>query len=156
MMNRGLHLFISLCLIFFMIHCEDDPCEETLDIPVGVTFHTIDTNGTKQDIAISALSVYARDNDSIVADSSLNVHELKLPLNPHAESCMFIFDADSLQDSISFLYDNNIEFVSQDCGFKSVYDIDTIISTNHFIDSLNIIQNTVNSSDENHLEIFVF
>ncbi|MFP4019718.1 MAG: DUF6452 family protein [Bacteroidales bacterium] len=155
MMNREFLLLISLGIIFLLIQCEDDPCEENLNTPVGVTFHTIDTNGVKQDVSITSLSVYALDNDSIIADSSSSVHELKLPLNPHKDSCMFILDADSLQDSITFLYTHDKEFVSQDCGFKLVYELDTIISTGHFIDSLNIIQNTVNKSDENHLEIFV-
>ncbi|MFO8236551.1 MAG: DUF6452 family protein [Bacteroidales bacterium] len=155
-MNRWIFIFIAFLFLFTLIQCNDEPCDSVLETSVGISFHIIDTNDVQQSVSLSLLSVYALENDSIFADSLGNVSQITIPLDPSRESCIYVLDADSLQDTLTFLYDSDVEFVSQDCGFKSTFELNSVNHTYHFIDSVNIIQTTVNSTDANNLEIFLF
>jgi hypothetical protein len=137
--------------------CQDEPCNKTLESLVGADILTLDEQGSKIDSTLSNFSAYANERrDSLLYDSAQNVNSLLIPLCPDKDKCTYIFSIDSLKDTLQFYYTRDFKLVSQDCGFQAVYELDTIHFTKWNIDSVSIINSTVQSSDEKHLEIYLF
>ena len=154
---KVLTFIILLFPVVFLESCEDEPCDKNLDSFVGIDFLTINEESATEDSSLSYLSLYAISRpDSLLYDSTQNVTGILLPLSPKSDQSTFVFMIDSLNDTLEFRYNRDFKLVSQDCGFQSVFEIESVSSTNHQIDFLSVINTNVQSSDATHLEIYLY
>jgi len=154
-MRNWFYLLIGVFFIFIIHACEDTPCNQTMESLVGGQFFSLDTNNAKTDTIIPYLAVFSPEQpDTMFADSSLN--SVKLSLSPEKDETELVFAFSSARDTLIFRYTREFILVSQDCGFQTVYNIDTVISTKKSIDSLSLVNPIVNIDEKQHLEIFMF
>ena len=83
-----------------------------------------------------------------------------LILSPHTDSCRYLFYPDSLTslpDTVTFLYNRELEFLSNACGFTWFFQLKDIRTTRRHLDSARIIDAEVNqnSSTPEHVQIYM-
>ena len=86
-----------------------------------------------------------------------------LSLSPDSTLCQWEFTTDSIQhiakysaDTITFLYQRSLKFLSNACGYTYFYSLDSVITTHHIIDSVHILNKSVtNNVNTKHLQIFI-
>ena len=153
---ESLRLFciISAC-VFLLLHSS---CKRECDyVPVsvlGVRFYTI-TNNNEVPKSIDSLYAYSVGlEDSVLYDWNRNVNAIRLPLSPHMDNSSFVIMLNEFTDTVQLFYQRQLYFVSEECGFSMNFIIDSIYSTYHKIDSISIIQPSVQAINEEHIRIF--
>jgi len=69
----------------------------------------------------------------------------------------FIVRFNDITDTISVFYQNNDRYyLSLECGCIVVHKIDEVVSTNHFIDSISIINRDINTANAENIQIYHF
>lgn len=69
-----------------------------------------------------------------------------LPLSPKADTARWILQADSAFspiDTLTFVYETKLKFISNACGYSHDYLIKQVISTNRNIDSVRVSNHSV-------------
>ncbi len=94
--------------------------------------------------------------DSIYRTQTLS--ELFMPLNFESDTSTFVVAVSAtLKDTLSVVYRKELDFISRDCGYIFAFDIDTILYSNAFIDSVAIAYPTVKygESTEN-IKLYIY
>jgi len=83
-----------------------------------------------------------------------------LSLSPQKDTCYWLFAADtakgSMIDTLTFLYDRELHFVSNACGYSYFYSINAIQATHHFVDSVAISNsNVTNNVNTTHVQVYI-
>jgi len=150
-------LFNILVLLFsvFLVGCSStDECREDKTVNMILGFYQ---KSDFSDVAFTVDSVWANglEKDSFLYNNSKSVNSLKLPLNAARQQSDFIVRFNNTTDTLSVFYtNNNAYFISFDCGCIATQTIDEVISTNHFIDSVRIVQREVININAEHIKIF--
>ena len=130
---------LAFICVFALFSCEDESTDFCLSnqqaVQVGFysAFYSTDTDTTISDVVI-----YSPGIDSIPYDT-VSVNEAYLPLSMHSDTSQFIIEVNKLKDTISFVHQKELNFVSRDCGFVFTFYLDTVLySEISFIDSVAI------------------
>jgi hypothetical protein len=138
-----------------MISCtQDETCRENKDVRLNAGFYT---SGTTNALSVDSLKVFGLEReDSSLYDVNKSINNIKLPLNKKQELSIFVlnFRANQVIDTLFVLYTNQDYFISYECGSVITHKIDTVITTEHFIKSVKIINHDINTTDVQHLQIF--
>ncbi len=124
-MKKILQVF-TVCLSLFMLACDDQSSEFCLSnqqsVQVGLysSYQTTDKDSTVSDLVVYSLGV-----DSILYDS-VSINKLYLPLNMLENESQFIFKLDGKEDTVTFIHDKELDFVSGECGFIFKFYLDTV------------------------------
>jgi len=82
-----------------------------------------------------------------------------ISLSPVDTMCQWAFTTDSSHfgfDTMTFYYQRQVQFISNACGYVDFYNIDTVITTRHNIDSVHILNKSVtNNVNTTHLQICI-
>ena len=130
-------------------------------------FHVV-ANKTKDTIKTTTLSldsVSARglkfDNQSskfIYIDSVLSYKfpstNVDLPLNKFSTISKYEVKFNTTIDTLTILHTNSDYYLSLECGCLKVHSIDTVLTTNHFIDSVKITTHTVNNTNAENIRLY--
>lgn len=151
-----LYLFLVSFLLSYvmMTSCtQDETCRENKNVGLSAGFFTA---GTTNALNVDSLTVFGLGNDSMLYNVNNNINNIKLPLNKIQELSIFVmnFKADQATDTLFVLYTNQDYFISYECGTVITHRIDTVITTEHFIKSVKIINHDINTTDVQHLQIF--
>ncbi len=112
---------------------------------------------TFKDSSVSDVVIYSVDVDSITYDT-VTVSDVFLPLNMLIDTSKFIVEINSLKDTVSFVHQKELNFVSGECGFVFSFYLDTVLfSDNSFIDSIAVDNNEIiyNENFEN-VKIYLY
>jgi hypothetical protein len=161
---------IYLLLIIFFISATsctvDDQCRKDRTVEMIVGFHkkTIDSTTylyTTSALSVDSLTVQGMDTLGTLIDSVLykNVTAsiISLPLNKFVNKSKFLITFKHITDTVSVLHTNTDVFLSLECGCLKVHSIDTVLTTNHYIDSVKIsLHNVLNGNTTNaeNLQIY--
>ena len=124
---------------------------------MGFYHAAINTNTnliTKTALSIDSLSIQGLGVDSILYNNSKKISKVILPLNKFVPESKFVVTFDKIKDTITVLHTNTNDFLSLECGCIKVHTIDTVLTTNHFIDSVKIAIHDVNTTNAEHLQIY--
>lgn len=131
---------------------------------MGVGLYTKTLNKTTQKYTISALSIdsitiQGLDTMGILVNSLLynkskKISKLYLPLNKFVPVSRFVVTFNKTTDTVSILHSNSNLYLSLECGCLKVHTIDTVLTTNHFIDSVSIQNHNVININAEHLQIY--
>jgi hypothetical protein len=110
-----------------------------------------------KDSTLQAVSLVGIDRiDSIYRTQRLSV--FFMPLNFESDTSTFVVAVSAtLKDTLSVVYRKELDFISRDCGYIFTFDIDTILYSNAFIDSVAIAYPTVKygESTEN-IKLYIY
>lgn len=157
-MSRKILLYIFCFLITCsLFSCENyKDCNSPVQTSLGIGFFQM-VNGTSQDSTLPALTMYGIGRaDSLLADSA-SYSSIYLPLNQNVDTTAFFIQPNSpsaIGDTITIKYKRSLQFVSSGCGFTTFFNIDTVYSTYHFIDSLSLTTKNIVTSNAINIQIY--
>ena len=95
-----------------------------------------------QKLTIDSLWVLGENLDKFFY-AKQKTNTIKLPLNLFENETSFQMRFNKTTDTVTIKYKNITEFLSLDCGYIRTHEIDSVISTRNFIDSITILNQKV-------------
>jgi len=154
-MKNIIYIFVFLVSIF-LISCGDDTCNLDTETYLKVNFHTADTN-LVNDKFLDSLSIFSSEwTDSIYYSEEKSDSSLLLVLSPNSDLTEFVFtsETEELKDTLKVYHQNEVVFLSPECGFIVNYKIDTFISTYNIIDSLELLNSDISRKNNGQIQIY--
>jgi Family of unknown function (DUF6452) len=146
---------IQIVILFFLFTCFFISCKDEYNICDNTKKDVKFIGGFYErvagvDVAKPApnLTVYLRNNPTPIISNQLNIKEFSFALNPLADSAQYILSLGSnlIKDTLTIVYlSQTYNNYDQLCGPISLHTIDRIISTTNTIDSVKIVQPSVNT-----------
>ncbi len=148
-----------ILLIFGIVSCRPDTvCRQEIDVTTGITTEWMLTdsvgNATKQ-IVWDSVSVWGVGNDSLLYDNSYAVGTLGLPLRGDSSLTAFVILWHNEYDTLYIHHDNTRKFISSACGCAIYHTIDTVWSAGTFIDSLYIVNSSVETIQQTNIHLLL-
>ncbi len=147
-------LAIVLLGLILILSCEDttDCGFDSNTNVLNVQFSRLDTAGDISELQVSYHSIFALGADSAqFTGDTLSLFPLQV--NPIADSTLFIFQNDSLQDTLLVSYDASQMIISFDCGpTQTLFNLEVNDSISTF-DSLSIIDKRFDRTVPINIEI---
>lgn len=142
-----------------MASCRPDTvCRQELNITAGVTTEWVlaDTmgNATKQ-IAWDSVSVWGVGNDSLLYNNRFAVETLGLPLLGDSSLTAFVILWHEAYDTLYIQHDNTRKFISSACGCAIYHTIDTAWVAGTFVDSLYIVNSSVEAVQQTNIHLIL-
>jgi hypothetical protein len=149
-----------LIIIFFSItaiaSCTDDHCNADTESLLNATLNI--TDETLNDLSfIENLSIYSPEwKDSIHYAESGDDNVLGFVLSPFSDTTEIVFTSTNapLQDTLFIYYQRDYTFLSQECGFVPNFQIDTILHSYNYIDSVEIINEEISVEKNGQIQIY--
>lgn len=151
-------------LLILVPSCSDDTCYDNRSALPLAQFHR---KGSSTAVQLSGVSVggIGVKGDSLLVDSA-TVSEFNLPLPHRQQSCRFkvtftLTDADNndavihLSDTLTVAYSARPYFASRECGAMYYFDIESLTSTYHVLDSVAIASATVTNVSHVNFRLFL-
>jgi hypothetical protein len=145
-------LLLATGLVFFSCDEELD-CKETTIPKSKIGFYTV-TDSKITSAVINDVSVYGLSRDSILYDTVDKVSNIALPLAQTQDNCMFVMKIGNGYDTLRFNYARDLDYVSKECGFSLKYTIYKLEFTTHMIDSAQIINPYVPTTETENIRLF--
>lgn len=147
--------FLFTALSFVLISCYEEECIDPID-----TFATTALNSSisSESLKIDSLSIKYISNENAELDSvfvtpfAANSSEIYILLDPNSEITTFELHADTT-DYVTIYHENELKFISSDCGFAPVHKITAIEFTKNRIDTIIINNITVSPDDVQNFTI---
>jgi hypothetical protein len=138
-------------LFLTIVSCEnDDFCAEEPTPRLIISFYDKDDPETHKELPIF---VWADKKDSIyklkIVDSIL------VPLNTGSNSVIYKLSTTNIVDQLDLSYITEDIFVSESCGYKSIFKNLTIdASTNNWISSIEVSNSTIENETTAHVKVY--
>ncbi len=158
--NKILLLSLSF-LLFISCNTKNDTCRKPRDVNFRVSFFldTVNVKTQKREVfnlSVDSLWIKGIGRDKFLYKNDKKISEIVLPLNKFKKKSIFEVKFNTVVDTIEVVHRNFSEYLSLNCGTIITYEIDTVYSTKHFIDSLSIKNKKVNIINAKHLQIHHF
>ena len=148
MKKTGLNILIIIFLSIGFLSCNtDETCRKSRTVLLGMDFYldTINKQTNRvvvQKLTIDSLWVLGENLDKFFY-AKQKTNTIKLPLNLFENETSFQMRFNRTTDTVTIKYKNITEFLSLDCGYIRTHEIDSVISTRNFIDSITILNQKV-------------
>ena len=152
--NMRFNYFILALLIVAVMtnSCtQDETCRENKKVMLNAGFFS---SGTTTSLSVDSLTIFGLGQDSMLYNVKNSINKINLPLNKKEDLSIFVLTFKTIQDTLWVLYTNDDYLISYECGTVITHKIDTVITTNHYIESVKIINHDINTTDVQHLQIF--
>lgn len=150
-------LFAVVFSIGFISCHTDDTCRKSRTVLLGMNFYLDTINHLNGRLVVQKLTIDSLWAKGVGIDSVLynkkQTSTVSLPLNSFAEESKFHLKFNTIADTITIRHKNSNEFLSLECGYIRTHQIDTVFSTGHFIDSISVTQNLVNTIYVENIQI---
>lgn len=150
------YLIIIFSIAVAITSCTDDRCNADTESLLNATLTV--TDETLNDIHfVDSLSIYSPEwTDSIHYAESGDDNILGFILSPFSDTTEMIFTSKNapLKDTLFIFYQRHYTFFSQECGFVTNYEIDTILHSYNYIDSIEIINNQISVEKNGQIQIY--
>ena len=136
-MKNIIRITLALILLGVVVRCEtDEAClsnQHAVQATLLSAWWEEDTDTTLSDVSVIGLDM----SDSIYNEESLS--DLFLPLRFDTDTTSFIISNKTLKDTLHIVSAKELDFISGECGYIFSFEIDTIMHSSAFIDSVSII-----------------
>ena len=130
------------------------PCDKPTKFPVETTFYTSNSEAL-QDTIIKNITLYGIGREDSLLYNGIDTNKLSFRLSPFSETTSIVIISDSKSDTLVFFYKRHLKMVSPECDFAMFFDIDQTLNTTNFIDSISLLDKTLDAGKKEHLQIFV-
>jgi hypothetical protein len=155
-MKISQYLITIIFTIVVIASCTDDHCNADTESLLNATLTVKDE--TLNDISfVENLSVYAPEwTDSIHYSESGDENVLGFVLSPFSDTTEIIFTSKDapFNDTLFIYYQRDYTFFSQECGFVPYFEIDTILHSYNYIDSVEIINKEISVDKNGKIQIY--
>jgi hypothetical protein len=157
-MNFVRNFLATAGLLVLMAGCEgDEAClsnQHAVQIQFLSAWAANDKDTTLNKVSLTGLL------DGIEQDSIYriqNLSELFMPLRFDSDTTTFILSARTIRDTIRFVHRSELDFISGECGYIFAFEIDTVLSTEAFIDSVAIDYPFVRYGEStNNIRLYIY
>lgn len=150
-----------MAAIVGMASCSSDECLDNKNsLPLAGFYNSAKDN---EKISIDSISIYGigAPGDSVLHDSVSGLSESYLPFRIDQGETRYVIKYLSgllgrfgIADTITFRYDIQPWFVSSACGVVYYYNMDTIVTTHHVIDSVTCPEGKITNISSENLRIY--
>jgi len=147
---RAFFVTLLFSLFVFSSCTQDETCREKTAVLLRAEFYGFNSANK---INIDSITVFGLQQDSLYKNVK-NINKIALPLNNSEEQSIFVMNLNGTHDTLRVSYTNADYFISYSCGMIITHKIDTVITTNHVIKNLKIVNRDINTADVQHLQIF--
>jgi len=152
---------VSVCVCIYvcvLTSCQPDPiCRENLKVGLIGELREIYYDQNEQPQLCtqwdSILVMGVGNSDTLYANEK-HVQKLTLPLRIAADSTQYILTYHGATDTMTIEHTSQQEFVSSECGCLYSHDLLSVHSTNHWIDSIEIISTDISRMGESNICIW--
>jgi len=149
---RFVVIFLFLSGLFLACR-KDDICTEEATPKTGLGFYDLANPDTLK--SVDLLTVIALpDKDTLIKKKEKS--KIHLPFNVNADTCSFILVNDTNPDTLTFHYTREDVFVSQACGYRTIFhnlSIDLHPDNNLWIQDIIILYPDIITSDSTYVKI---
>lgn len=140
--------------------CNTSGCTENRNaVPLAAFFDSTNENAIQLDsIKVSGVNA---PGDTVLSAAGQKISQVYLPMRPTQKSVEWCFaykwkrlDDPRLNDSISFEYESEPYFASEECGAYYRYQITRMDYTKHLIDSVAIVDSLITNIDKVYINIY--
>lgn len=171
-------LLMILCFISFFSACEKEgpDCLQPNQVLLRVSFKAkaIDRLDTLIDsVLVDTTIIRYKDTffnspimisidmpQNVISFGSPNSNFLGIPLNPDSNRISYALQYDTTKnefDTLTYFYHSSVHFISNACGFTHYYQLDSLQTTHHLIDSTVISQREVtDKASDRHINLYFF
>lgn len=149
---------VALISAIIIFSCEDGSSDFCISNQQSVQTGFYSASSlTDKDTTVEDVVVYSLGIDSITYDT-VSVNKLFLPLSMHNDTSQYIIEMNNLKDTISFVHQKELDFVSGECGFIFSFYLDTILFSDvSFIDSVAIDYDEINYNESfENVKIYLY
>lgn len=159
MIRIRLHIVaIVLFIVGFYACMPEEECRTDMHVAMNVALQadSIGINGQQYPYTSwDSISVQPIGHDSIPYDNAKNVSILALSLRPNANTTTYALLYHDVWDTLHIEHQNNEVFINMACGCVIYATIDTVYHTQHWIDSVAIVNSHIERGKEKNLILYV-
>lgn len=150
------YIFLIALSVVLIYSCSDDQCNSETEslVKAEVLVKSSELTSIKY---LDNLSIYSPEwTDSIHYAKEGSDNSLYFTLSPNSDTTEIIFTSEvaPLKDTIFIFYQRELVFLSPECGFVTNCSIDTVITTNNYIDSLEVVNPETSTNENGHIKIY--
>lgn len=167
-MKKTIPILITLFFFSFFACTGDEECRKNRYVNLQIGLYHSTYNSATDTYVVTSLSVdsltlrgikTAENGDETLVDSLLydnkkSINKVVLPLDKSSEQSKYHVVFNNVSDTITILHRNHDYYLSLECGCIKTFSIDTVLTTNNFIDSVKIINHDVINVDAEHIKIY--
>lgn len=157
--------FLYLLIVLAVVSCNaDDKCrkDKFVKLQVGIyhfVYNPTTLTNTVAALNVDSITVKGIGVDSILYKNRKSIHKITLPLNKQQYTNVnsaFEITFNNIKDTVLIIHENSDQYLSLECGCIKTHKIDTILITNHFLDSASITIHDVNTitSAKEHIKLY--
>jgi len=153
---------ILLLAILLTVSCNnDEQCRKNRYVKMQVGIYHVTYNPTTKTrtatyLTIDSLTVKGIGVDSILYNNEKSKYSMTLPLNKLDTVSKFQVTFNNTTDTVTILHTNYDTYLSLECGCIKTHTIDSVKTSNHFLDSVSISIHDVNTSTsaKEHIKLY--
>lgn len=153
---------ILLLAILATVSCSnDEQCRKDRYVKMQVAVYHVTYNPTTKTrtaayLTIDSLTAKGIGVDSILYNNQKKIYSMTLPLNKLDSVSRFQVTFNNTTDTVTILHTNYDTYLSLECGCIKTHTVDSVITTNHFLDSASIFIHDVNTSTsaKEHIKLY--
>ena len=157
-MNKIRFAILFILSILFFGNCTDDQCN--VDTESSLRFELLVKDATLKTLKyLDSLAIYSPQwTDSIFYkdEGVTKTKSLFLMLSPYSDTSELIFTSNTvpLNDTIIIYSQRENIYLSPECGFITNFLIDTVLFTNNYIDSIEIVTSKITTEENGHIQVY--
>jgi len=138
----------------------EETCRKSKTVLLGAKLYqdTLNTK-TNQYVTLSykadSLTSLGVGVNMYIYKSAKDLSEIKLPLDKLQTQSRFSIKFNEIYDTITVVYHNTDEYMSLECGCVRTHTIDTVLTTNHFIEKILLSKPIINTTYVENIKIFI-
>lgn len=159
-MKHKTNIILLLFILVYASCTTDEQCRKDRYVKMQLGFYHVTYNSTTKTrtatiITIDSITVKGIGVDSILYNNK-KTSSITLPLNKLATESKYEIKFNQITDTVTILHTNMDTYLSLECGCIKTHTIDTVLTTNHFLDSIGISVHDVNTSTsaQEHIKLY--
>jgi len=167
-MKKIIFILTIFSLILNVSCVTDETCTQTKYVKLTVGFyHVKDTLDVRtftpfgvDSMTVQGLRIDTTTNQYHLVDSILynndktKLTSINLPLDNFATQSVFRIKFNAIIDTMTIRHANLNDYLSLECGCIVTHSIDTVIVTNHYIDSVRVFIHNVNTLNAENIRLY--
>jgi hypothetical protein len=172
---KKITILCVLLIVFSTLFRCSEQCSQSIESSANIRFIAV-SNSRVQSTPVFNLTATGIDRPDSFPDSSIYKNaqkssKIKVPFDPNADRCSYMFFFDSIperiihkdtflfyhsfRDTIHFIYSRKLKLLTPECGFIMEFRIDSVVFTHNGIDSVSVTQPDINTSNEENIKIYI-
>jgi len=146
----------ALLLALLLSACEESACDTSTRTAVQLKFYTRTTDSIPKDTVINRdlEGIYGIGREDSVLFEGATATFVTLPLPLEGDSCQFVLEFPTRQDTLTLRFDRQLRYVSRGCGFVTWFTIKEAVSTRNEIRNVVIKEPSVTTSNAENIKLY--